>query len=61
MDEFKADIQSPRIHGIINRNIEDGLNAGVPGVPAIFANGKMLQAHTLQELQQVIESELNKK
>jgi protein-disulfide isomerase len=61
MDKFNADMQSPSIHGIIKRDIEDGLNAGVSGVPAIFVNGKILQDHTLQGLQQAIESELNKK
>ena len=61
IDKFNADMRSPRIHGIIKRDIEDGLNAGVSGVPAVFVNGKITQDHTLQGLQQAIESELNQK
>jgi len=61
MDKFNADMKSPSIQGVINRDIEDGLTAGVSGIPAVFVNGKMLENYTLQGLQQTIESELNEK
>ena len=61
MDKFNGDMQSPSIHGIINRDIEDGLTAGVSGVPAVFINGKILEIYTLQGFQLMIESELNEK
>jgi protein-disulfide isomerase len=60
LDQFKADMKSPSIYGVINRDIENGLVAGVSGVPAIFVNGKKLDEYTLIGIQRTIESELNK-
>ena len=58
--QFNADMKSPRIHGIINRDIEEGLTAGISGVPAVFVNGKKLNEFTLIGIQRAIDSELNK-
>ena len=60
MDKFNADMKSPSIHGIINRDIEEGLTAGISGVPAVFVNGKKLNEFTLIGIQRAIDSELNK-
>jgi protein-disulfide isomerase len=61
MEKFDADMQSPEIQGVIQRDIQEGLNAGIAGIPAVFVNGKRLDHPTLQEFQLMIDAELNNK
>ena len=60
MEKFNKDIQSPAIKSLIERDLDNGRQAGVRGTPTIFINGKTLRIRSLPEIYQVIEAELKK-
>ena len=60
MKKFNKDMQSPSIHGQINRDSGEALQAKVSRIPAVFVNGKTLPEPTLQNFQQMIDAALNK-
>ena len=60
MDKFNKDMQSPAIKSLIERDLDNGRQAGVRGTPTIFINGKTLRIRSLPEIYQVIEAELKK-
>ena len=41
--KFKADMESPTTRTAIERDMDDGLRAGVEGTPTVFVNGKKYQ------------------
>lgn len=61
MEKFNKDMQSPAIKSLIERDLDNGRQAGVRGTPTIFINGKTLRIRSLPEIYQVIEAELKKK
>jgi protein-disulfide isomerase len=61
MEQFKKDFKDPAIAALIDRDLKDGEQAKIPGTPAVFVNGKLLNQRSLQGLQQAIEAELKKK
>jgi protein-disulfide isomerase len=61
MRRFNRDILSPAWEGLIKRDIENGKQIGIRGVPKIFINGKELRSRSLQGLEQMITAELRKK
>ncbi len=61
MERFKKDLDDPAIVSLIDRDMKDGGQANVPGTPAIYVNGKLLNQRSLQGFQQLIEAELKKK
>jgi len=61
MDQFKQDMQNPALAAIVQRDLKDGVEAGVRGTPSIFVNGRMLQQRSLPGFKQVIDDELAKK
>ena len=61
MDQFRRDLKDPAIASLIDRDLNDGRKANIPGTPAVYVNGKLLNQRSLQGFQQAIEAELNKK
>jgi protein-disulfide isomerase len=61
MEQFKKDMQNPALSAMVERDLQDGVTAGVRGTPSIFVNGRLLQQRSLQGFQQIIDEELAKK
>jgi protein-disulfide isomerase len=61
MEQFNKDLKDPAIAALIDRDLNDGRQANIPGTPAVFVNGKLLNQRSLQGFQQAIEAELKKK
>ena len=61
MEAFNKDMNDPAVQGIINRDMNEGSQAEVPGTPTLFINGKLLQFRSGQEIDQAIENEIAKK
>jgi protein-disulfide isomerase len=60
-EQFNKDLKDPAIASLIDRDMKDGERMKVPGTPAVFINGKLLNQRGLQAFQQAIEAELKKK
>jgi len=61
MEQFKQDRQNPALAAMVQRDLKDGVEAGVRGTPSIFINGRVLEQRSLPGFQQVIDEELAKK
>lgn len=61
MEQFKQDRQNPALAAMVQRDLKDGVEAGVRGTPSIFVNGRLLQQRSLPGFKQVIDEELAKK
>jgi protein-disulfide isomerase len=61
MEQFKQDMQNPALAAMVQRDLKDGVEAGVRGTPAIFVNGRMLQQRSLPGFKKIIDAELAKK
>ncbi len=61
MDTFNRDMNDPALQSIINRDINEGRAADIPGTPTLFVNGKLVQLQSLQDIEQAIDTELKKK
>lgn len=60
MAKFKADLASNKFDTVVDREVEQGLQAGVMGTPTIFINGKRYNGATEPEiLKPIIEAELH--
>jgi len=58
--QFEADRKDPVVEAIVNRDVQDGLKAEVPGVPSIFINGRLLKDRSLQGVRELIKKALQK-
>jgi protein-disulfide isomerase len=61
MDRFNKAMQDPAIQKLIARDIAEGQQAGIEGIPTIFVNGKLPPEKSLQGIEALIEAELKKK
>jgi len=61
MEQFKQDRENPALSAIIQRDLKDGVEAGVRGTPTIFINGRLLQERSLPGFKKAIDEELGKK
>jgi predicted DsbA family dithiol-disulfide isomerase len=61
MERFAADVTSPALEDLIARDVEDGREIGISGIPAILINGKILKGSDFQAFEEMIVSELNKR
>jgi protein-disulfide isomerase len=61
MEQFKQDMQNPALSAMVQRDLKDGVEAGVRGTPSIFINGRLLQQRSLPGFKQIIDEELAKK
>jgi protein-disulfide isomerase len=60
-ERFNKTMQDPSIQKLIARDIKEGQEAGIEGIPIIFVNGKLPKETSLQGLEDLIEAELKKK
>jgi len=61
MEQFNQDRQNPALTAMVQRDLKDGVEAGVRGTPSIFVNGRLLQQRSLPGFKQIIDEELAKK
>jgi protein-disulfide isomerase len=61
LEQFNKALKDPAIASLIDRDLKDGSQANIPGTPAIYVNGKLLNQRSLQGFQQTIDAELKKK
>lgn len=55
---FQKQIKDITVLKRIQEDIQEGLNAGVRGVPKIYINGRLLQKRTIQGFQTLIDREM---
>jgi len=60
MERFNSAMKDPSIQKLIARDMEEGRQAGVEGIPAIFINGRLPKEASLQGIEALIEAELEK-
>jgi protein-disulfide isomerase len=60
MERFNSAMKDPSIQKLIARDIEEGRQAGVEGIPAVFINGRLPKESSLQGIEALIELELKK-
>lgn len=60
MEAFDKDLLDPEIKAIIQRDMRQGAEAGVRGIPTIFINGRLLRNRSFAGFQAVIEKQLSK-
>ena len=58
--QFEADRKDPAVEAFVNRDLQDGIRAEIPGVPAIFINGRLIKDRSLQGVRELINKELQK-
>jgi len=59
MRRFQADLDSPELHRAVNRDLQDGLEAGVQGTPTLFIDGRHYNGPIdLRALKPVLDEEL---
>ena len=61
MEQFNKDLKDPAIASLIDRDLNDGRKASIPGTPAVYVNGKLLNQRSPEGFQQAIEAELKNK
>jgi protein-disulfide isomerase len=61
MERFNKAMQAPSIQKLIARDLKEGEQAGIEGIPIIYVNGKLPKETNLQGLEDLIEAELKKK
>jgi protein-disulfide isomerase len=60
MKQFNEDLKDPAIAAQIDGDIKHANQANVPGTPAIYVNGKLLNQRNLPGFQQAVDAELKK-
>ena len=60
IEQIKKDMNDPAIEKLIARDLADAKTLNVRKTPGFFANGKPLQTFGYQQLQQLIQSAINK-
>ncbi|VBB43154.1 putative DsbA oxidoreductase [uncultured Desulfatiglans sp.] len=60
MERFQSDRKNPAFQGVLRRDMEEGRQAGVRGIPAVFVNGKPLRTLTPEKLMAAVEKERQK-
>ena len=60
MKRFNKAMQDPSIQKLIDRDIQEGEEAGIESIPIIYVNGKLPKEANLQGLEDLIEAEIKK-
>ena len=60
MDKLLEDMKDPELMKIVIQDIEDGRKLGATKTPSYYVNGKPLQQFGLQNLKDLIQSEMDK-
>jgi protein-disulfide isomerase len=50
----------PALEKLVARDVKDGQEAGIRGVPTVFINGKPLKNHSVPGIEEMIAAELKK-
>jgi len=61
MEQFEEDLKNPALAAMVQRDLQNGVEAGVRGTPSIFVNGRLLKQRSLAGFKQIIDAELAKK
>ena len=61
MERFAADMISPAFEDLIARDVRDGREIGVTGIPTILINGKILRKMSFQAFEDMILADLHKR
>jgi protein-disulfide isomerase len=56
--QFEKDRKDPLLLEQVRHDFNEGIQAGVRGVPAVFVNGRKLKDRSLKEFQALIDKEL---
>ena len=60
MDRFNSALKDPDIRKLVARDVAEGQEAGIEGIPIIYINGKLPKQGSLQGIEELIEAELKK-
>lgn len=60
MKKLVEDVRNPEIQKVVMQDIEDGKKLGIRKTPSFYVNGKPLQQFGLQNLKDLIQSEMDK-
>ena len=60
MDKLLKDMKDPEVMNVVRQDIEDGKKLGATKTPSYYVNGKPLQEFGLQNLKDLIQSEMDK-
>jgi protein-disulfide isomerase len=60
MERFTSAMKDPSIQQLIARDIAEGQQAGIEGIPTVYVNGKPPKHNSLQDIEEMIEAELKK-
>jgi protein-disulfide isomerase len=61
LERFKRDMNHASVQQLIYRDVKEGRDAGVRGIPAVFVNGKLLKRKSVMGFQQMVNAELKKR
>lgn len=61
MERLRRKMSDPALQRLITRDITEGREIGIRGIPSIYINGKFLKDRNLLGFQKMIEAELKKK
>ena len=61
MEQFKQDLENPALTALVQRDLQNGVEAGVRGTPSIFVNGRLLQQRSFAGFKQIIDAQLSEK
>jgi protein-disulfide isomerase len=61
LERFNRDMNDASIQRLIYRDVKEGRDAGIRGIPAIFINGKLLKNTSGPGFQQMVDAELQKR
>jgi len=61
MEKFEKDMNSSTVDNLIKRDLRNGIQIGVRGIPAVYINGKILRNRKLEGFSRAIEAELKKR
>jgi len=61
VERLNQDMKDPALQRLIIRDVKNGREIGVRGIPAVFVNGKRLMNRTLQGFEQMIVAELKRR
>lgn len=59
-EQFQKDWKDAKIANQINKDMQDGIQAGVRGTPTIFVNGRLLRQRSMDGFRTLIEKQLEK-